>query len=140
MSLSYLSHLQCSGCGNTYPFEQIQTFCPACQSPLLSIYALDSVRKHVDRDEISHRQKGMWRWSPLLPVINEENQISLGEGDTALLPLPHLEEELGLSHLFVKDESTNPTGSFKARGLAVAISAHVLFPFAPICEAAHVGL
>jgi len=122
MSLSYLSHLQCSGCGNTYPFEQIQTFCPACQSPLLSIYALDSVRKHVDRDEISHRQKGMWRWSPLLPVINEENQISLGEGDTALLPLPHLEEELGLSHLFVKDESTNPTGSFKARGLAVAIS------------------
>jgi threonine synthase len=64
----------------------------------------------------------MWRWSEMLPVLNEENQIFLGEGDTPLLSLPHLEEQLGLSHLYVKDESSNPTGSFKARGLAAAIS------------------
>jgi threonine synthase len=64
----------------------------------------------------------MWRWHELLPVLNEENQIFLGEGDTPLLTLPHLEKELGLSHLYVKDESSNPTGSFKARGLAAAIS------------------
>jgi threonine synthase len=122
MGHSFLSHLKCSGCGNTYPSEQIHTFCPACQSPLLSIYALDSAREHVDRDAISHRKKGMWRWSELLPVLDEENQVSLGEGDTALLPLPHLDEALGLAHLFVKDESSNPTGTFKARGLAAAIS------------------
>jgi threonine synthase len=76
----------------------------------------------VDRDAVIRRKKGMWRWHELLPVINVENQIFLGEGDTPLLSLPHLEKELGLLHLYVKDESSNPTGSFKARGLAAAVS------------------
>lgn len=120
--LSYLSHLQCSGCGREYTHTEIHTFCPDCQSPLLAIYDLEHARQHVDRDEISRRRKGMWRWSELLPVLNVENQIFLGEGDTPLLMLPHLEKELGLSHLYVKDESSNPTGSFKARGLAAAVS------------------
>jgi threonine synthase len=122
MTLSYLSHLQCSGCGTEYSHKEIHTFCPECQSPLLSLYDLKSALQQVDRDEISRRRKGMWRWSELLPVLNAENQIFLGEGDTPLLSLPHLEEQLGLSHLYVKDESSNPTGSFKARGLAAAIS------------------
>ncbi|MFT3892828.1 MAG: threonine synthase [Anaerolineales bacterium] len=122
MTISYLSHLQCSGCGKEYSHHEIHTFCPECQSPLLSIYDLRNVLEHVDRDEISHRRKGMWRWSELLPVLNKENQIFLGEGDTPLLSLPHLEKQLGLSRLYVKDESSNPTGSFKARGLAAAIS------------------
>jgi len=64
----------------------------------------------------------MWRWHEVLPVLNKENQIFLGEGDTPLLTLPHLEKELRLFNLYVKDESSNPTGSFKARGLAAAIS------------------
>jgi len=122
MTISYLTHLQCSGCGKEYNHHEIHTFCLDCQSPLLSIYDLKSVRKQADRDEISHRPKGMWRWHELLPVLKQENQVSLGEGDTPLLSLPHLEKELGLSHLYVKDESSNPTGSFKARGLAVAVS------------------
>lgn len=122
MTTSYISHLQCSGCGKEYPHNEIHTFCPECQSPLLSIYDLKNAVAHVDRDEISRRRKGMWRWSELLPVLNKENQIFLGEGDTPLLALPHLEKQLGLSHLYVKDESSNPTGSFKARGLAAAIS------------------
>lgn len=120
--LSYLSHLQCSGCGREYTHTEIHTFCPDCQSPLLAIYDLEHVRQHVDRDEISRRRKGMWRWSELLPVLNVENKIFLGEGDTPLLMLPQLEKELGVSHLYVKDESSNPTGSFKARGLAAAVS------------------
>jgi threonine synthase len=122
MSLSYLSHLECSGCGKQYAHREVHTFCPICQSPLLSIYDLERARLKVDRDEITRRKKGMWRWHELLPVINEENQIFLGEGDTPLLSLPRLEKELGLSNLFVKDESSNPTGSFKARGLGAAIS------------------
>ena len=122
MTLSYLSHLECSGCGKEYSHHQLHTFCPVCQSPLLAIYDLDSARKAVDRDEVSQRRKGMWRWHELLPVLNIENQIFLGEGDTPLLSLPHLETQLGLSHLYVKDESSNPTGSFKARGLAAAVS------------------
>jgi len=122
MALSYLSHLQCSGCGREFPHQEIHTFCPDCQSPLLSIYDLPGARQHVDRDEVSRRSKGMWRWHELLPVLNRENQIFLGEGDTPLLLLSRLQKEFGLSHLYVKDESSNPTGSFKARGLAAAIS------------------
>lgn len=64
----------------------------------------------------------MWRWEEFLPVLHRENQIFLGEGDTPLLALPRLQQELGLTNLFVKDESSNPTGSFKARGLAAAVS------------------
>jgi threonine synthase len=64
----------------------------------------------------------MWRWGELLPVQNKENQITLGEGDTPLLPLPRLGKALGLSNLYVKDESSNPTGTFKARGLVTAVA------------------
>lgn len=122
MTFSHLSHLRCSGCGREFPHQELHTFCPDCQSPLLSIYDLESVRRHVDRENISRRSKGMWRWHELLPVLNQENQIFLGEGDTPLLALPRLEKELGLTQLYVKDESSNPTGSFKARGLAAAVS------------------
>jgi threonine synthase len=83
---------------------------------------LKRARQQADRDEITQRHKGMWRWSEMLPVLQAENQISLGEGDTPLLSLPRLQKELGLSRLYVKDESSNPTGSFKARGLAAAVS------------------
>lgn len=122
MNLSFLSHLECSGCGENYNHAEINTFCPNCQSPLLSRYDLDAARQQVDRDAIKRRKKGMWRWHELLPVLHVENQVFLGEGDTSLLSLPHLEKELNLSHLYVKDESSNPTGSFKARGLAAAVS------------------
>ncbi|GAB4454380.1 MAG: threonine synthase [Anaerolineales bacterium] len=122
MTYSYLSHLQCSKCGKAYPHQQVQTFCRECQAPLLAVYDLERVRREVDREEVSRRPKGMWRWHELLPLTNPSNVIFLGEGDTALLKLANLGRELGLPHLFVKDESTNPTGSFKARGLAAAVS------------------
>jgi threonine synthase len=122
MKHSFLSHLECSNCHKTYSHETVQTFCADCKATLLPIYDLQTARGAVRRDEISHRTKGMWRWHELLPVLSPENQISLGEGDTPLLPVPHLGKLLGLSHLYVKDESNNPTGSFKARGLAAAIS------------------
>lgn len=119
---SFITHLECSKCHKEYSHLQIQTFCPDCKATLLPRYDLDAVKRQIDRDEISHRKKGMWRWHELLPVLHQEDQVSLGEGDTPLLSLPRLERELGLSRLFVKDESNNPTGSFKARGLAAAIS------------------
>jgi len=122
MTYSHLSRLQCSGCDRIFSSSEIHTFCPTCQSPLLASYDLKFVHEHVDRDEISHRPKGMWRWHELLPITAEENIVFLGEGDTALLKVPNLGRELGLANLFVKDESTNPTGSFKARGLASAVS------------------
>jgi threonine synthase len=122
INFSFINDLVCSGCGKTYRVSDINTFCPDCQSPLLSNYDLAAVRNHVDRDEYQRRPKGMWRWHELLPVRDPLNVISLGEGDAALLHLANLGKELGLSNLFVKDESSNPTGSFKARGLSAAVS------------------
>ncbi|MDP1546504.1 MAG: threonine synthase [Anaerolineales bacterium] len=119
---SYMTNLQCSGCGKIYSIEQIHTFCPDCQSTLLVNYDLKSARQHLDRDEIARRLKGMWRWHEVLPVIDPANQVTLGEGDTALLPIKSLGETLGLTQLYVKEESSNPTGSFKARGLSAAVS------------------
>ena len=119
---SYVSDLTCSGCGRVFSVHDILTYCPDCQSPILVNYDLAEARRFVDRSEIHARLKGMWRWHELLPVLDPQNMVSLGEGDTALLKLPHLEKTLGLENLFVKDESSNPTGSFKARGLSAAIS------------------
>jgi threonine synthase len=122
MPNSYLSYLACSQCGESFSAEVLQTYCQACRAPLIAIYNLDGARAHLDRDEIRQRPRGMWRWSELLPVREAKDRISLGEGDTPLLCLPHLGDSLGLSHLYVKEESLNPTGSFKARGLAAAVS------------------
>jgi threonine synthase len=122
MSHSFLTYLECSKCEKHYAHDQLQTFCPNCKAALLPRYDLEAARRHVDRDEITRRKKGMWRWHELLPVLSEENQVFLGEGDTSLLSLPRLGKALGLSNLYAKDESSNPTGSFKARGLAAAIS------------------
>jgi threonine synthase len=117
-----MSHLQCSGCQREYAYNEIHTFCPFCQSPLLTVYNLKKARQYVDREKVSQRTKGMWRWAELLPVQQPENRIFLGEGDTPLLRLPSFENLFGLHNLFLKDESSNPTGSFKARGLSAAIS------------------
>jgi threonine synthase len=122
MTTSYITELGCSGCGEKFSAEQIHTYCPDCQSPLLVRYDLAAIREHVDRKDIRLRQKGMWRWHELLPIRDPANFVFLGEGDTALLSIPRIGSQLGLSNLFVKDESTNPTGSFKARGLAAAVS------------------
>lgn len=119
---SLLNDLTCSQCGKSYDFNRIQTYCPDCHAPLLAHYDLTKARQCLDRDGMSARPRGMWRWSELLPVFERHNQISLGEGDTPLLHLPRLGSQIGLSNLYVKDESLNPTGSFKARGLAAAIS------------------
>jgi threonine synthase len=120
--ISYITDLACSGCGRTFSVREILTYCPDCQSPILVNYDLAEARRNVDRSEIHSRLKGMWRWHEFLPVLDPQNIVSLGEGDTALLRLPRLGDSLGLENLFVKDESSNPTGSFKARGLSAAIS------------------
>jgi len=119
---SKISNLECSGCGAIFSSQEIHTYCPTCQSPLLARYDLEAIRSQVDRDAIRRRPRGMWRWHELLPVMAPENFVFLGEGDTALLPVPNIGSQLSLPNLYVKDESSNPTGSFKARGLAAAIS------------------
>ena len=119
---TYALYLECSDCGTHYSTREIHTFCPDCQAPLITRYDLTAARRHLDREAVRARPRGMWRWSELLPVDDPANQVNLGEGDTPTLPLPRLGSELGLTRLFLKDESFNPTGTFKARGLAAAIS------------------
>ena len=120
--MSLLLHLRCTRCERVFDAAQVQSICQDCQAPLLAVYDLDHLRRRVDRDEFRRRPPGMWRWRELLPVKVPEHVLSLGEGDTPLLHLPRLGAVLGLPALYVKDESLNPTGSFKARGMAVAIS------------------
>ena len=120
--MSYLSDLECSHCGAHYDAGHAQTFCPKCHSPLLARYDLTSAREYLDRDAFRHRPRGMWRWGELLPVLDPAHIVSLGEGDTPCLPARRLGSRLRLGALYVKDESLNPTASFKARGIAAAIS------------------
>jgi threonine synthase len=119
---SYIDGLYCSECGNPYNPDEIQTICIACNAPLLAHYDLERLLGEVRRDHIAGRPKGMWRWHELLPVRNEEHRVTLGEGDTPTLRIDRTGKSLGLKNLFVKDESLNPTATFKARGLAAAIS------------------
>jgi threonine synthase len=124
---SYLKTLICSNCGQTFDPNRLQTFCQACRAPLVGQYDLDLLKREFSRDEIGSRRGGMWRWHELLPVTTPEGIVTLGEGDTPLFDLPRLASSISMNGLWVKDESLNPTGSFKARGLAAAVSkAHEL--------------
>lgn len=120
--MTYLKELRCSQCGRIFDTGRLHTYCTDCQSPLLPGYDLERAREELDREEISARAAGMWRWKELLPVEDPASMITLGEGDTPLLKANRLGEDLGFSQLYIKDESLNPTGSFKARGLSAAVS------------------
>lgn len=120
--MSYLIHLECPQCNRIFSASKEQTFCHHCEAPILARYDLSGAREHFDRDQLSHRPPGMWRWHELLPVEDLNYVSSLGEGDTPLLPLLNLRNQFGVSKLVAKDESINPTASFKARGLSAAVS------------------
>lgn len=119
---SYLTHLSCPECGRTYDPHQLQSYCRECNSPLEAQYDLKAAAAALDRDRFRARQPGGWRWHELLPVQDPRFALTLGEGNTPTLRAERLGRELELLDLWLKDESLNPTGTFKARGLAVAIS------------------
>jgi threonine synthase len=119
--VTYLTHLECSLCGREYDADRLQSMCPDCARPLLARYDLEGAGA-LDRDALITPEPTLWRYRALLPVRDEGAVVRLGAGYTPLLRATRLGEELGLDHLYIKDEGLNPTGSFKARGLAVAIS------------------
>ena len=120
--MSFLTHLRCYECQRNYDCSKVQTFCLNCQAPLFPQYDLDTASGNLDRDAFRARSPGMWRWHEMLPVHEVENRLSLGEGDAPLLGLSNLGGKLGLDCLYAKDESLNPTGTFKARGLSCAVA------------------
>jgi threonine synthase len=118
--------LQCIRCGAEYPAGKMFKGCPACldvghPANLLVRYDYEAIRRHFDPRKVEGRPLSMWRYEELLPVEPEE-AVSLGEGMTPLLPVPRLAERLGLRELYVKNETVNPTWSFKDRLASAAVS------------------
>lgn len=116
---SLLQGLQCSKCGQLYDHKKINTFSSCCNKPLTAGYDLDP---GFSKAAIDQHDNTMWRYHAMLPVFKKQHIISLGEGMTPVLQLHALGKKYFFSNLFLKDESLNPTGSFKARGLSVAVS------------------
>jgi len=120
--LSYVTHLECSKCGERHEADQIQTVCRKCGKPLFVRYDLERVREAVTKRELVGRVSSMWRYFELMPVRERSNIVSLGEGWTPLTEASKLGGVVGVEDLWIKDEGIIPTGSFKARGLSAAIS------------------
>jgi threonine synthase len=117
-----LTHLECSACGGTFDSTRRNTVCTTCDQPLLARYDLKKLAASWRPEELNRRPPTMWRYRELLPVQDEKKVVSLGETITPLLPVPRLSQALGLRDLWVKDEARLPTGTFKSRGLAMAVS------------------
>jgi threonine synthase len=118
----YVTHLSCFQCQRTYEKQQVHQLCLDCGKPLQVHYDLAKVQQVLTPQQLAGRPANMWRYREVLPVEKDDNIVTLGEGFTPLLPAQRLGARLGMSRLFIKDEATNPTGSFKARGLAMAVS------------------
>src|SRR3989440_6759299 len=117
-----VTHLECGACGLRHEARRLHNLCTECGKPLLVRYDLKRAAQSLTKESLSGRRADLWRYREVLPVEHEEHIVSLGEGWTPLLPAPRLAARVGLSELFIKDESQNPTQSFKARGMTAAIS------------------
>jgi threonine synthase len=117
-----VTHLECAACATRHEAQRLHNLCRECGKPLLVRYDLQQAGRTLTKESLGGRRADLWRYREVLPVEQEENIVSLGEGWTPLLHAKHLGQKLGLSELFIKDESQNPTQSFKARGMATAVS------------------
>lgn len=123
MDFMNVTHLECAACGLRYEANRLLNLCTECEKPLLVRYDLEKAKGTLTKDELKRRESSLWRYREVLPVKRDENIVSLGEGWTPLLKTDRLAEGLKIKlNLFVKDESNNPTQSFKARGMTVAVS------------------
>ena len=117
-----LLRLECSICGAEHSPAELQTICRVCGRALFARYDLDAAKRTLTRESLGRRPASMWRYAEVLAGSDVAGRISLGEGMTPLLRTPRLGAELGCGALWVKDEGGNPTGSFKARGIAAAMA------------------
>src|SRR6266566_450104 len=115
----FLTHLVCTSCGLEHESSRLQNLCTACQKPLFAIVDLAAAGRALTREKLATREKSLWRYRELLPLPADVEPISLREGGTPLLGAQKFGQDVVL---WIKDESQNPTQSFKARGMAVAVS------------------
>jgi threonine synthase len=118
----FVTHVECTVCGHRHEAGDVLTVCAACGQMLAVRYDLARAAGAVTKDELRRRPPGMYRFRELLPLAADEAPVTLGEGGTPLLALPRLAAHLGLRQLWAKDEGQNPTGTFKARGLGMAVT------------------
>jgi threonine synthase len=118
---TFVTHLECSMTGERYPADELHNLSRAGK-PLLVRYDLAGVKKSLSREALARRPQDLWRYRELLPVRRTEDIVSLGEAVTPIVAMPKLAKMLATTEILVKDESRLPTGSFKARGLAMAVS------------------
>ncbi|WP_420128418.1 threonine synthase, partial [Longimicrobium sp.] len=116
------THLECTRCGARYESEQPHRLSPCCEKPLYPRYDLEAIGRRLSRDDLAGRPADLWRYAELLPVRDPANAVRLGEGWTPMIDTPRLAARIGVARCWVKDEGQNPTASFKARGLCMAIS------------------
>src|SRR6266496_5884673 len=117
-----VTHLDCGNCSIVFHARTLLNLCTVCGKPLLVRYDLDHVKKTLPKESLAGRRSDLWRYAELLPVDNPDNIVSLGEGWTPLLSAERLAAAAGVDDLLIKDESQNPTQSFKARGMSAAVS------------------
>jgi threonine synthase len=118
---TFVTHLECGYTGSRYEPDVVHGLSDDGK-PLLVRYDLDGIRDSVSKEDFSSRPSGMWRYREFLPVRQSANVVSLGETETPLVPLPTMSSQLDVGEILVKDEGRLPTGSFKARGIAMAVS------------------
>jgi threonine synthase len=119
MTGSMYTSLLCSQCNQSFDIHEYHSYCPTCTQPLVAGYQLERSRPEAVIDFANYT---MWRYKKLLPVVDQANITSLGEGWTPLLPVQKTAALLGIRQLYLKEEGNNPTGSFKARGISMAVS------------------
>ena len=124
----FLKHLVCGLCGKEHSKDKLQTVCQECGRPLLARYDLSAARSKIDPHVLATRRlASLWRYREVLPVPPDVDPVTLDEGWTPLLQVPRLSQKFDLPSLLIKDESRNPTATFKARGMTTAISMARLF-------------
>lgn len=119
---TFVTHLECANCGVRYEAGKVHNLCISCQRPLWVRYDLDALGKSFTKKDLLGRPSTMWRYLEMLPVNDPAKIVSLTETVTPVLETKRLAAEFGVQHLYIKDESRLPTGSFKARGMTMAIS------------------
>ena len=118
-----VTHLECANCHKEHRANTLQNLCIECAKPLLVRYDLARAAETLTRESLKSRPENLWRYAEVLPVERAENVVCLGEGYTPLFKTQKLNDQLPIKlNLFIKDESTNPTQSFKARGMSAAVS------------------
>ena len=117
-----VTHLECAACGLRHEARRLHNLCAECGKPLLVRYDLKNAAASLTKESLKGRSPDLWRYREVLPVESDENVVTLGEGYTPLVHASRLGAQLGLTGLYIKDEGQNPTQSFKARGMAAAVS------------------